>query len=877
MVGTANPELIHRTSKTLISLNSLEAPLLQELISAFLSNLIPVNNRVQAFSDIEEVLRRDLLKKQAEGKVDESSSRIEAYKVYTNLSIIVEFLDKGMCGFLTGDITPKLISWMSKLVDEMVSQMDIKIANFQLNSQSRNTILSEFYNKLFKVCAESKFKLPVNGIPFPDSENPRNLFERQLILEDESSDIAIEKFLESYESLQDMGMTHKLNFARTYMIRWFPELCRVIKMEQEKCMQPNLSGDRQSYGPYILKLSPEKLALIALCELMKCVLKSALIREEGFSESVSTYFIISKILFESIGKTVNMQLQYDQEERMIHKRIQEQMKEAQSHNYNGKVMFVKRAEMMKKYATDKILKKRQSAKENEESMSKTIQYQVGALLTFFIKETAKIKNLNGEVDNLISLSYNNLKEKSKGVNKVVGVCKINEDFMLSVVRDIEKQDSLYIQLERSLPMIYKPAPWVDAEIGGYYQKPTNVMRVENSYLQERAVKVADMSKVYSVLDMIGKIPWRINKKVLSVVESIWSEGGGVGEIPNRYFDYKNYVYEYQVKECTDKKEKSRLLQIVQDQRDVHSLRCDFNLKLDQARAFSNIAKFYYPHNVDFRGRTYPIPPHLNHMSSDLCRGLLEFGEGKPLTESGVKWLFIHLANLMGKDKLPMAEREAYGRSIMPLVEKIGKDPLANREWLEQEDCWQALAVIFEVYAAMNSPNPAEYVSYLHVHQDGSCNGLQHYAALGRDYDGAFQVNLVDRAVPGDLYTHVAKMVEERISADAANPECENYELAQKLKGNVKRKIIKQTVMTTVYGVTFIGARAQIHKQLKDKDFIDQDSDTEGYSASVYLARLTLLCVEDLFTQAHQIKQWLKDCSKAVVSTGNPVSWLTPLG
>jgi DNA-directed RNA polymerase len=32
------------------------------------------------------------------------------------------------------------------------------------------------------------------------------------------------------------------------------------------------------------------------------------------------------------------------------------------------------------------------------------------------------------------------------------------------------------------------------------------------------------------------------------------------------------------------------------------------------------------------------------------------------------------------------------------------------------------------------------------------------------------------------------------------------EITEGLKGNVTRKVIKQTVMTSVYGVTFIGAR-----------------------------------------------------------------------
>lgn len=34
-------------------------------------------------------------------------------------------------------------------------------------------------------------------------------------------------------------------------------------------------------------------------------------------------------------------------------------------------------------------------------------------------------------------------------------------------------------------------------------------------------------------------------------------------------------------------------------------------------------------------------------------------------------------------------------------------------------------------------------------------------------------------------------------------------IAESLKGKIERKVIKQTVMTSVYGVTFIGARAQI--------------------------------------------------------------------
>lgn len=43
-------------------------------------------------------------------------------------------------------------------------------------------------------------------------------------------------------------------------------------------------------------------------------------------------------------------------------------------------------------------------------------------------------------------------------------------------------------------------------------------------------------------------------------------------------------------------------------------------------------------------------------------------------------------------------------------------------------------------------------------QDGSCNGLQHYAALGRDVIGATSVNLMPCDVPQDVYSGVAQQV-----------------------------------------------------------------------------------------------------------------------
>jgi len=94
----------------------------------------------------------------------------------------------------------------------------------------------------------------------------------------------------------------------------------------------------------------------------------------------------------------------------------------------------------------------------------------------------------------------------------------------------------------------------------------------------------------------------------------------------------------------------------------------------------------------------------------------------------------------------------------------------------------------ELRAALESPDPLKFESTLPVHQDGTCNGLQHYAALGGDGQGAAQVNLSVTDRPSDVYTFVANMLDVRIEKDAAA----GNQQAQLVKGHITRKVVKQT-------------------------------------------------------------------------------------
>jgi DNA-directed RNA polymerase len=124
------------------------------------------------------------------------------------------------------------------------------------------------------------------------------------------------------------------------------------------------------------------------------------------------------------------------------------------------------------------------------------------------------------------------------------------------------------------------------------------------------------------------------------------------------------------------------------------------------------------------------------------------------------------------------------------------------------------------------------------------------------------------------------MVEREIDKDIAKTD---NKYAKLLKGRVARKVVKQTVstmlphlstllmleiqvMTTVYGVTFIGAREQIDRQLTNRGDIPKE-DTWG--AASYLAKKVLSCIGDLFRGAKDIQMYLNFLARLIAKSIPP--------
>ena len=148
-----------------------------------------------------------------------------------------------------------------------------------------------------------------------------------------------------------------------------------------------------------------------------------------------------------------------------------------------------------------------------------------------------------------------------------------------------------------------------------------------------------------------------------------------------------------------------------------------------------------------------------------------FDKEKALGKDGLKWMKVHLANLFGNNKIPHSERIQWTDDHMEQVREAAAAPLdGTRWWADADEPFQALALCIELVAAIDSGSPETFMSRLPIHQDGSCNGLQHYAALGRDEAGAIAVNVKPSVRPQDVYTGVLDIVLVKIETDMAIPD-----------------------------------------------------------------------------------------------------------
>uniref|UniRef100_A0A2P2MCN7 DNA-directed RNA polymerase n=1 Tax=Rhizophora mucronata TaxID=61149 RepID=A0A2P2MCN7_RHIMU len=616
---------------------------------------------------------------------------------------------------------------------------------------------------------ESQFKRPqpkrmVAGM---GSAKYYMLKRRQIKMETEAWEEASKEYQELLMDMCEQKLAPNLPYMKSLFLGWFEPLRDAIVSEQELCR----NDIHRSHAQYFNLLPADMMAVITMHKLMGLLMSNGQTGDvrvvqagcaigEAIENEARIHKFLGKTKKDKSGEGKDPEGEYNAKTDGRDKKAEEKEKLRRKVNT-----------LMKKQKVHQI---RQLVKGQDDSMpwGQEAHVKVGCRLIHLLIETAYIQppvdqlgDCPPEIRPAFMHTLKTVTKESQKHSRRYGVIECDP----LVCRGLER--SARHMVIPYMPMLLPPLNWKGYDQGAYLFLPSFVMRTHGSKLQRESIRRAprkQLEPVFEALNTLGNTKWRVNKRVLSIVDRIWANGGqlaGLVDCEDVPLPEKPDTQD----EAEIRKWKWKVKNVKKENRERHSQRCDVELKLAVARKMKDEEGFYYPHNIDFRGRAYPMHPYLNHLGSDLCRGILEFAEGRPLGNLGIRWLKIHLANLYagGVDKLSLEERLAFAENHLDDIFDSADRPLEGRcWWLGAEDPFQCLAVCINLSEALRSSSPETTISHLPVHQDGSCNGLQHYAALGRDKLGAGAVNLVGAEKPADVYSGIASRVLDIMQREA---------------------------------------------------------------------------------------------------------------
>lgn len=450
--------------------------------------------------------------------------------------------------------------------------------------------------------------------------------------------------------------------------------------------------------------------------------------------------------------------------------------------------------------------------------------------------------------------------------------------VLQWLNEGHERSSMFMPIR--MPMVVPPRDWDSPRDGGYLTDiggRLDMIKTRNKPYLESLGDI-DMPTVYAALNAIQAVPWAINKQVLAVANQCWLQGVEVGSsmpckdflpMPASPCDPSELPALRKNDPATYKEWAQRAASVHADNAKSVSRRSSCGSRLNIAEDYAKYDAMYFPHQMDFRGRMYPIPVHLHPQADDLARGLLQLAQGKVPGERGMFWLGVHIANCHGVDKVTHEQRVAWAQARMPLWLEIAADPMACRDWMTAEDPWQALAAILEY---VRCTQDGEAMGQLSIPMDGSNNGLQNFSSLMRDEVGAAATNVSPCETPADVYMQVADIVTKMVDLDAAM----GNEFAIIWQGKINRKLVKQPVMTLAYGATMSGMRGQLESAMK-KLYPGLFSKAKSWAACGYLATVTYAAIGKVVVSAREAMVWLQSVARLVASVDYPIRWTAPNG
>jgi len=411
----------------------------------------------------------------------------------------------------------------------------------------------------------------------------------------------------------------------------------------------------------------------------------------------------------------------------------------------------------------------------------------------------------------------------------------------------------------------------------------NLVKASNRrYLEELKNRGHEMKPVYDAVNIMQETEWVINKPVYEVISKLIEIDDGTGNLPTNPQTIPLPIKEPDV-ENNDKTSPTYKENLVKWKRQaslVYKDRAKSKSKYIQVRQILTEAEllldrsFFYPYQLDFRGRIYPKPAMLSPQGADYSRALIKFKYGKQMKENNSFDDFaIAGAGLFGEvDKEDIQTRLDWVKERLDLFISYAKEPLINTDWSKADKPFCFLAWCFELKDFAETGYDATFITTLPIQSDCSNSGLQHYSAMMRDPVGGKATNLIPSNKPEDVYRIVAEKVIEKLKTKT-DPMAKLW-----LDYGVDRKLCKKPVMCLPYSLTQYSCRQYLQDHV-EKEKIEKSRPhyfgEDLFKATNWLTPIVWESINEVIVGAKEIMSFLKTVSRLVASENLPVTWTTP--
>ena len=411
----------------------------------------------------------------------------------------------------------------------------------------------------------------------------------------------------------------------------------------------------------------------------------------------------------------------------------------------------------------------------------------------------------------------------------------------------------------------------------------NLVKASNRrYLEELKNRGHEMKPVYDAVNIMQDTEWVINKPIYEVILKLIDTDSSLGKLPTNPQEIPLPVKPVDVENNDEQSEtyKENLIKWKREASLVYKERAKSKSKYIQVRQILEEARllldrsFFYPYQLDFRGRIYPKPAMLSPQGADYSRALIKFKYGKQMKDNiSFDDFAIAGAGLYGQvDKEDIQTRKEWVRERLDTFIGYAKEPLTNTEWAKADKPFCFLAWCFELKDFAETDFDASFITTLPIQSDCSNSGLQHYSAMMRDEIGGKATNLIPSNKPEDVYRIVAQKVIMKLR-DKTDPMAKQW-----LDYGIDRKLCKKPVMCLPYSLTQYSCRQYIQdhveKEWKEKNK-PHNFGRDLFKATNYLTPIVWESINDVIVGAKEIMGFLKKVSRLVASENLPVCWTTP--